>query len=62
MAVARMRSSTNIYELAKELGVNRSLLYRWKGQLEATPTDETAEGHGRRKIRGTPDSEMRIVN
>jgi transposase-like protein len=43
MAVERMRSSTNIYELAEELGVNRSLLYHWRGRLEATPADETAE-------------------
>jgi transposase-like protein len=45
MAVERMRNSTNINELARELGVNRSLLYRWRGQLEATPAGEAAE-HG----------------
>lgn len=43
MAVERMRSSTNIYELSKELGVNRALMYRWRGQLEATPVNETPE-------------------
>src|SRR5271165_7313414 len=42
MAVERMRNSTNVNELARELGVNRSLLYRWRGQLEATPADEAA--------------------
>jgi transposase-like protein len=45
MAVERMRNSTNVNELARELGINRSLLYRWRGQLEATPADETA-AHG----------------
>ena len=44
MAVERMRNSTNVNELARELGVNRSLMYRWRGQLEATPSDETANG------------------
>ena len=43
MVVERMRSSTNIYELARELGINRTLMYRWRGQLEATPLDETPE-------------------
>ena len=44
MAVERMRNSTNVNELARELGVNRSLMYRWRGQLAATPSDETANG------------------
>jgi len=44
MAVERMRNTTNVNELARELGVNRSLMYRWRGQLEATPSDETANG------------------
>jgi transposase-like protein len=41
MVVERMRNSTNISELSKELGVNRCLMYHWRGQLEATPTAET---------------------
>ena len=44
MAVERMRNSTNVNELARELGVNRSLMYRWRGQLEATPANETGNG------------------
>ena len=44
MAVERMRNTTNVNELARELGVNRSLMYRWRGQLAATPSDETANG------------------
>jgi transposase-like protein len=44
MAVERMRNSTNVNELARELGLNRSLMYRWRGQLEATPADEAANG------------------
>jgi transposase-like protein len=43
MVVERMRNSKNIYELSKELGVNRSLMYHWRGQLETTPAGETPE-------------------
>jgi transposase-like protein len=42
MAVERMRNSENICALAQELGINRDLLYRWRGQFEASPTLETA--------------------
>jgi transposase len=42
MAVARMSKTDNISALAEELGINRDLLYRWRGQLEATPATETA--------------------
>ena len=41
MAVARMSSTDNISALAQELGIHRDLLYRWRGQVEATPTAET---------------------
>jgi transposase-like protein len=45
MAVTRMLSSDNISALAEELGVSRDLLYRWRGQFEATPpTDTRASG------------------
>jgi transposase-like protein len=34
MAVERMRSSDNIGELAKELGVTRRCLYKWRTKLD----------------------------
>jgi len=43
MAVARMSSSDNISALSEELGVDRKLLYRWRGQMELTPPAETVE-------------------
>jgi transposase-like protein len=43
MALERMRNSSNICELAKELGIDRSLLYQWRGQMEATPADERSK-------------------
>ena len=34
MAVERMRSADNIGELAKELGVTRRCLYKWRTKLD----------------------------
>src|SRR5262245_39891979 len=34
MAVQRMRDCENIGTLAKELGVHRRMLYKWRDQLE----------------------------
>jgi hypothetical protein len=34
MAVERMRSSDNIGDLAKELGVTRRCLYKWRTRLD----------------------------
>lgn len=36
-AVERMKTCQNIHELARELGVERKLLYTWKYQLEGRP-------------------------
>jgi len=36
-AVERMRNCENIHELARELQVQRKLLYTWKYQLEGRP-------------------------
>jgi transposase-like protein len=34
MAVARLKSCENIVALARELGIHRRLLYKWRDQLE----------------------------
>ena len=34
MCVERMKQCDNIGELAKELGIHRRMLYRWRDQLE----------------------------
>jgi transposase len=39
MALERMRNCENVSELAKELGVDRTVLYHWKDQSE--PGDES---------------------
>jgi transposase-like protein len=36
MALERMKSCSNVTALAKELGVSRSALYKWKWQMQAS--------------------------
>ena len=42
MAVERMRSSDNIGDLAKELGVGRRCLYKWQAKLDHLGPGEEA--------------------
>ena len=60
-AVERMKGCKNIHELARELNVERKLLYTWKYQFEGrpeknhanyskSPAPETVELRQRRKI------------
>jgi hypothetical protein len=42
MAVERMRSSDNIGDLAKELGVGRQYLYKWQAKLDHLEPGEEA--------------------
>jgi transposase-like protein len=42
MAVERMRSSDNIGDLAKELGVGRRCLYKWQANLDHLEPGERA--------------------
>ena len=41
-AVERMRTCENIHELARELKIERKLLYTWKYQLEGDPAPRHA--------------------
>jgi len=45
MAVERLQGCENIVELAKELGIHRQLLYRWREQL--APGDEPVRENSR---------------
>jgi transposase-like protein len=40
MCIERLKQSENIVELAKELGVHRRMLYRWRDQLEPVANKE----------------------
>jgi transposase-like protein len=57
-AVERMRNCDNVLELAKELGVHRSVLYQWRDQLapldrlEWREVEETGESPLERENRG----------
>jgi transposase-like protein len=65
--VARMKSSDNIHELARELGLQRKLMYTWKYEFEGrpeknhssyaeSPPAETAETRLRREIKQLKES------
>jgi transposase len=47
MCVERLKQSDNIVELAKELGIHRRLLYRWREQLEPVARKEKAPPRSR---------------
>jgi transposase-like protein len=42
MAVDRMKTSEDVRELARELGVTRRCLYKWRTKLEAAEPGEEA--------------------
>jgi transposase-like protein len=44
--VERMKGSDNIHELARELGIERKLLYTWKYQFEGRPEKKHANYSG----------------
>jgi transposase-like protein len=62
MAVERMKSCDNIVALAEELGIDRALLYRWRGQLEPASRLETAEGGVGPALEDPRDSRLRQEN
>lgn len=45
-AVEKMKTSDNIHELARELGIERKLLYTWKYQFEGRPEKNHASYNG----------------
>lgn len=44
--VERMKTSDNIHELARELGIERKLMYTWKYQFEGRPEKNHADYRG----------------
>ena len=44
--VERMKTSDNIHELARELGIERKLMYTWKYQFEGRPEKNHANFRG----------------
>jgi len=44
--VERMKTSDNIHELARELGIERKLMYTWKYQFEGRPEKSHADYRG----------------
>ena len=62
MAVERLKSSDNIVALAKELGVHRRLLYKWRDQIEPIDDGEPPPLNGReRELRLKVEQLKRLV-
>ena len=53
-AVERLAKTDNGVSLARELGINRRMLYRWRAQRQAIEA-------GRQRERGDPQQELRQV-
>ena len=51
LAVERLRSCGNVTELAKELGVGRTLLHKWRERAAAAEGKEVADDLAERKLR-----------
>ena len=49
MAVERLKGSDNIVALAKELGVHRRLLYKWRDQIEPIDDGQAPPENGRER-------------
>jgi transposase-like protein len=47
MCVERLKQSENIVELAKELGVHRRMLYRWRDQLDPVAKGKSSPSKSR---------------
>jgi transposase-like protein len=60
-AVERMKSCGNIQELARELGVERKLLYTWKWQFEGRPEKKHANYSGK-PVPETAEARLRREN
>ncbi|HZI51287.1 MAG TPA: transposase [Terriglobia bacterium] len=48
-ALERLKSCTNVTALAKELGVDRTLLYKWRERMEANAGGKATRVEGRER-------------
>ena len=58
--VERMKTSDNIHELARELGIERKLMYTWKYQFEGRPEKNHADYRG--SVPDTVEARLRREN
>ena len=59
--VERMKTSDNIHELARELGIERKLMYTWKYQFEGRPEKNYANLRGS-SVPDTVETRLRREN
>lgn len=61
-ALERMKSCENVSALAKELGIKRSLLYKWRDQIEAIDSPDESAATGREeRLRGEIGKLKRVL-
>lgn len=60
-AVERMNNCESIVRLARGLGVNRRLLYKWRDQLDSPPQSEIAEKGRESSLRGENSTLKRLL-
>ena len=60
MAMGRLKSCGNVTALSKELGVHRTLLYKWRARMEAGAGVARPESRERRQ-RGEVDELKRLL-
>jgi len=51
LAVERLKSCGNVSELAKELGIGRTVLYKWRERGKAARGETVLDDLGQRKLR-----------
>jgi transposase-like protein len=63
MAMERLKSCGNVTALSKELGVHRTLLYKWRERMEARESNEGggAVDTGERKLRAEIGELKRVL-
>ena len=60
MAMERLKSCGNVTALSKELGVHRTLLYKWRERMEAREGNEAVDA-GERKLRAEIGELKRVL-
>jgi transposase-like protein len=61
MAMERLKSCGSVTELAQELGVHRTLLYKWREQMEGRESTDGVPPRGEGKFRAEIQKLKRVV-
>ena len=59
MAVERLKSCESVTELAEELGIHRTMLYRWRSQLEPVEDGQGPPANSRERELRTENKQLK---